>query len=53
MLSPVDFHLAEVDNPGIQLSVEYLLENSDSISEDEAGMIVMGWLTEAEKLLSK
>ncbi len=45
--------LAEVENTDIQESLEYLLENSDFISEDETGMIVMSWLIEAEKLLGK
>jgi len=45
--------LAEIENPEIQQSVEYLLENGEYMSDNEAGMLVMGWLIEAEKLLSK
>ena len=45
--------LAEVENPEIQQSIEYLLENVDYMSEEEVGLLAMGWVKEAEKLLSK
>jgi hypothetical protein len=45
--------LVEIENPDMQQSVEYLFENIEYLSSDEAGEIVMGWLIEAERLLSK
>ena len=44
--------LSEIENPTIQESLEYLMENSDDISGDESFLIIMSWLVEAEKLLS-
>ena len=45
--------LAGIDNPVIQQSVEVLLRGGASMSEDEAGLIAVDWLVEAEKLLSE
>ncbi len=43
--------LADIENPVIQESLQYLMENSDDISGDESFLIIMSWLVEAEKLL--
>ena len=43
--------LAEIENEEIRESVQYLMEYGDYISDDEAGMIVMGWLEEVETML--
>ena len=43
--------LAEIENEEIQESVQYLMQYGDVISEDEAGMIVFGWLEEVERML--
>ena len=45
--------MAEVENSEIQQSLEYLLENVDYMSDDEVGMLIVGWVIEAEKLLRK
>ena len=43
--------LVEIENEEIQESVQYLMQYGDVISEDEAGMIVFGWLEEVERML--
>ena len=43
--------LAEIENEEIRESVEYLMQYGDVISEDEAGMLMFGWLEEVERML--
>ena len=43
--------LAEIENEEIRESVEYLMQYGDVISEDEAAMLVFGWLEEVERML--
>ena len=40
----------DIENKDIRESVEYMMQ-SDDISDDEAGMIIISWIEEAERLL--
>ena len=42
--------LDDIENKNIRESVEYMMQ-SDDISDDEAGMIIISWLEEIERLL--
>ena len=42
--------LDDIENKEIRESVEYMMQSGD-MSDDEAGMIVISWIEEAERLL--